>query len=272
MKIYYLNLEQIQKLIKQGGAITLSTIMLASVIGCSAKVPKANISNEPSTTVENPVNNQEGSAAEIPITEKDDTSVYNPHYLNNQEMKALTTEMYNIVNNYSVNEMDKDIVQYIQKYPNPAFLLYYLNDANAFDNNDVLTKESRAETYSLIGMMAYIDLKQNGEFSDVWFNSLLDNTELEKFQNNVQIPLEEAYSTGNYNTVIADLEKYYASGSLDYINNIKVSATYFLITQQQDKKQEEYTKISEIYENIMNEYIKGTEISSSDNQYISRHA
>lgn len=249
---FNLNNENISKLIKKGINIALATSIVLTLTACSSKV---------NDNIEEP---SKQPPQEAPVTSpeavKEDTPKSNlPNYQKmdiKQVFEAMGEHLDGVNSTLNVPFIERSIsgaVLYIDRGFNPE----------NFDGQE------DSDTYSALGMIAAYDLNEDGKFSDYWYNIVQDASNNEIFINEILLPVEQAYTSNDFSTLMSKMNAY--DGKTDnHWNNVTISMLHHIMRNNQNINNEDKQKIEKYFEDLYYQYYDGTLFSQNENQVARR--
>jgi len=246
-----LNKEVLLKLTK----FMLATSLVLTVTGCAKKTEPKQDEPAKKPAIEEPITNIE---SETPTIESEPTINY--QQMNIEEVMEEMKNQLNTINTQLSNPLNPQsaigAVAYINKRLNEKDTDYMAN----------------AEGYMALGMLANADLSKDGKFDDVWYNLVITTPEEnQEFINKVLLPIETAYTSGDFSKLMIDLDAY-AGKTDNHWNNVSISMLHYIMQNKAEISAEDKQKMETYFEDLYYQYYDGKLFSQSESSIISRHA
>ena len=258
MKKIKINTTELSKLMKSSiGIVLVVSSLTLPLNGCGN-------SNEQLKTNEEQTNTTISSA---PQSEVQSETISNEQIMQLNEKYNYKTmnprETLDAINNEfkKVNQTSSVLPEY---YDISVFGYVSGTFANGSSENN-----ERGDVYSAVGMIALSDLKEDGKFSDYWYNMVRDEAMNEIFINEVLLPVEQAYTSNDFSTLMSKMNAY--DGKTDnHWNNVTISMLHHIMRNSQNINNEDKQKIEKYFEDLYYQYYDGTLFSLNENQVARR--
>ena len=163
-----------------------------------------------------------------------------------QVIDATTAAVVAFNKSESASPIPEIFAQYIYKYVNSGF--HYTE----------LEKSAWGDVYAAVGRLAQAELSAGDVFPEYWYGMVSVPEDRQPYVEEVLRPIEEANRSGDFDSIVADLDSYAGKGD-DHFRNVKITMAYHILRSRSDTKgTDAHKRVKEYYDDLYAKYFEGS--------------